>query len=241
MISTQYQYINTTSQLQSAIEVCSGADALAVDTEFARFNTYYPNVGLIQLGTTEACFLVDPLTIDDLSPLKLILAEPSILKVFHACSEDLEVFQHAMGLIPSPIFDTQISAALMGVGFSMSYQRLVEHYLDIILSKEETRSDWLQRPLTAKQLDYAALDVVHLYEVYQMQVEELASADRLYWLMEECARLGLDIPTMVDPDEWYKKIKGTARLSRQQLNVVKVLCAWREITAREIKPSCAPF
>ena len=228
-----FEYVDQPGQLRDAVARCMTAPAIAIDTEFARFNTYYPMVGLIQLYDGEKCFLIDPLELPDLEPLKALISSPDILKVFHSCSEDLEVFQHSMGLIPSPIFDTQISAALMGVGFSMSYQRLVEHYLNIILSKGETRSDWLQRPLTAKQLDYAALDVVHLYEVYQMQAEELASADRLHWVMEECARLGLDIPTMVGPDEWYKKIKGTARLSRQQLNVVKVLCAWREITARE--------
>ena len=232
MNSTQYQYINTTSQLQSAIEVCSGADALAVDTEFARFNTYYPKVGLIQLGTTEACFLVDPLTIDDLSPLKLILAEPSILKVFHACSEDLEVFQHVLGYVPKPLYDTQIAAALLGVGFSMSYQYVVDHYLDISLPKDQTRSDWLARPLSPDQLQYAALDVIHLLEVYEHQRELLASEDKGSWIEEETAALGLHIPTMVDPKLAYKRLKGLSQLDRRQLNQLRSLCAWREETAR---------
>ena len=228
-----FQYVDQPGQLRGAAARCMLAPAVAIDTEFVRFNTYYPIVGLIQLYDGKQCFLIDPIVLPDLEPLKALISSPDTLKIFHSCSEDLEVFQHAMGVIPSPIFDTQISAAAMGVGFSMSYQRLVEHYLDIILSKEETRSDWLQRPLTAKQLDYAALDVIHLYELYQIQVDDLARADRLRWVMEECAIFGLDIPTMVDPNEWYKKIKGIGSLSREQLNVLKVLCAWREITARK--------
>ena len=229
----KFEYVDQPEQLQDAVVTCAAASVITVDTEFARFNIYYPMVGLIQLYDGERCYLIDPLELPNLDPLAGLMSSPDTLKVFHSCSEDLEVFQHAMGLIPSPIFDTQIAAAVLGVGFSMSYQRLVEHYLDIEISKEETRSDWLQRPLTENQLKYAALDVVHLFEVYQQQIKDLDSTDRLGWVTEECAGLGVDIPTMIDPDDCYKKVKGAARLNRQQLNVLKVLFAWREIIARE--------
>ena len=182
MNSIKYQYVSTAAKLQEAIEVCGRAEAVAVDTEFARFNTYYPIVGLIQLGTSEACFLIDPLAINDLSPLKQILAKPSIMKVFHACSEDIEVFQHALGFVPKPLHDTQIAAAALGVGFSMSYQSIVEYYLGISLPKDQTRSNWLARPLSQDQLRYAALDVIHLLQVYEHQREQLSSADKERWI-----------------------------------------------------------
>ena len=165
MASDQYQYVETRVQLLSAVEACKSAGVIALDTEFARFNTYYPIVGLIQIATRDDCFLIDPVALSDLEPLAPLLQNPGILKVFHACSEDLEVFQHALGVIPAPLFDTQIAAAVLGVGFSMSYQALVEHWLGVSLPKDQTRSDWLARPLTAQQLHYAALDVIHLLEV----------------------------------------------------------------------------
>ena len=232
MASAHYQYIDTEVQLQSAIEVCSRAKVLAIDTEFVRFNTYYPIVGLIQIGTPEACFLIDPLGIDDLSPLRVILAEPAIMKIFHACSEDLEVFQHVLGFIPKPLYDTQIAAALLGVGYSMSYQSLVEHYLGIALPKDQTRSDWLARPLSEDQLRYAALDVIHLLHIYAEQYQLISVAGKESWIEEESAALGRDIPTMVDPQFAYQRIKGLWQLDRRQLNQMRSLCAWREETAR---------
>ena len=232
MTSEQYQYISTTDQLRAAIEVCGNAEALAVDTEFTRINTYYPIVGLIQIGTKEACFLIDPLTITDLSPLKLVLANSSIMKVFHACSEDLEVFQHSLGFVPKPIYDTQIAAALLGVGYSMSYQSVVEHYLDISIHKDQTRSNWLARPLSRDQLRYASLDVIHLMKVYGYQRELLFAGEKGKWFEEEAATLGHNIPTMIDPNLAYRRLKGLWQLNQRQLNQLRSLCAWREETAR---------
>ena len=229
----EYQIISEMDQLHHVIKMCSDVPVLAVDTEFARVNTYYPEVGLIQIYNGERCFLIDPVTLPDLEPLRKLMLAPSILKVFHSCSEDLEVFQHAIGVVPKPIFDTQIGAALLGVGFSVSYQSLVGHYLGIELLKYETRSDWLQRPLTDNQLKYAALDVVHLFDVYKEELRELTETDRLSWSAEECAGLGLQIPTMTDPKQFYKKVRGASALDRRQLNVLRSLCCWREVTARK--------
>ena len=228
----EYQVIMEMEHLHDAMLVCSEARVLTIDTEFVRVNTYYPEVGLIQIYDGERCFLIDPIALPDLQPLEALMLSSSTVKVFHSCSEDLEVFQHAMGIIPRPIFDTQIGAALLGIGFSTSYQRLVEHYLGIELLKYETRSDWLKRPLTDNQLKYAALDVVHLHEVYSQELKALSETNRLGWVSEECAGLGLQIPTMIDPNQFYKKVKGASVLDRSQLNVLRDLCSWREVTAR---------
>lgn len=231
--TTLFEYIDSVEALQRMVARCGSADVVAMDTEFARFNTYYPIVGLIQVFDGKDCFLIDPLTIENLSPLGELLAKPDLLKVFHACSEDMEVFQHAVGTTPSPVFDTQIASAALGVGFSMGYQALVDHYLDITLPKDQTRSDWLTRPLSHDQLDYAALDVIHLREVYERQIDELDGTPKLQWIEDESAELGKDIPTLIDPESCYKKMKGLWQLNRKQLNVLKALCAWHEVTARK--------
>ncbi len=227
------RYIENLSALKDAVAACLDASVVSIDTEFARFNTYYPIVGLIQIYDGEICYLIDPIAVADISPLAELLECPSVLKVFHACSEDMEVFQYCMGSLPSPVFDSQIAAAALGVGFSMSYQNLVSHYLSINVPKEETRSDWLQRPLTESQLEYAALDVIYLLRVYEKQKEELARTGRDVWVQQDCKLLSKDLGTMVEPDEAYKKLKGLARLDRKQLSVLKAICAWREVQARQ--------
>ena len=206
---------------------------LAVDTEFARFNTYYPMVGLIQIFDGDTCYLIDPLAVEDLSPLKQSLTNPEIVKVFHASSEDMEVFQHCLGIVPAPVFDSQIAAAALGIGFSLGYQAMVQHYLDVTIPKEETRSDWLQRPLTESQLEYAALDVVYLYQIHKLQVEQLDELGRLTWVMEESGLGAAELPTTIEPDSAYLKAKGLSGLGRKQLAVIKSLYAWREVTARQ--------
>ena len=232
-MAPEYRYIDTDEQLQEVVEACLEVSVIALDTEFARFNTYYPIVGLIQIYTGAACFLIDPLSVSSIEPLKAVMVERSLLKVLHACSEDMEVFQYALGIVPTPVYDTQIASAALGVGFSVGYQALVEHYLDISLSKDQTRSDWLARPLTASQLDYAALDVIHLLEVYKVQLEALEGGPKLGWVQAESLGLGLGIPTVAAPEDSYKKFKGLWQLNRMQLNLLKDLCSWREITARK--------
>jgi len=229
---TDYLYIDSVAGLAQIHDACRNVDVIAVDTEFARFNTYYPIVGLIQIYTGHACFLVDPLPIDDLSGLAELLTRADLLKVFHACSEDMEVFQHALGVTPVPVHDTQIAGAVLGVGFSLGYQALVEHYLGISLPKDQTRSDWLARPLSNEQLDYAALDVIHLLQVYHKQAAALAGTAKETWVRAESENLGADIPTMIDPEVTYLKLKGLWQFDRIELNQLKALFAWREAKAR---------
>lgn len=226
-------YIENQVQLRQAIDACLEVSVVTIDTEFARYNTYYPIVGLIQVYDGRTCYLIDPLIVEDLTPLVDLLEAMSVRKVFHACSEDMEVFQYCLNTLPTPVFDSQIAAAALGIGFSISYQNLVSHYLSITVPKEETRSDWLQRPLTDGQVKYAALDVIYLLQVYEKQRDQLQQMQREEWVIEDSALLSVDLPTMIDPDSAYKKLKGLARLNRKQLSVLKALCAWRETRARE--------
>ncbi|MCB1647677.1 MAG: ribonuclease D [Pseudomonadales bacterium] len=233
MSDSQYEMISDVARLQEVTDQCRQRPAVAIDTEFARFNTYFPIVGLIQFFDGDHCYLVDPLEIEDLLPLIDLLTDPGVVKVFHACSEDIEVFHRSLGVVPAPLFDSQVAAAALGVDFSMSYQRLVEHYLGLNIPKDETRSDWLQRPLTDAQLEYAALDVIHLLEVYEKQVGLLAAAGKSAWVAEECDHAAEDIATNVEPERAYLRLKGLARLDRESLYLVREICAWRETVARE--------
>jgi ribonuclease D len=232
-LTNHFHYIEDHTGLDEVVTACRRVSSIAIDTEFARTDTYYPIVGLIQIFTGEECYLIDPLKIDDFSPLADVLTDPGILKIFHACSEDLEVFSHSLGAIPAPVFDTQIACAATGVGFSVGYQAMIEHYLSITIAKDQTRSDWLARPLTEEQLNYAALDVLHLLKVYDLQMEALLSSNRIVWVEEETSGLGQDIPTQAPADDFYLKVKGLWQLDRSQLNELKILCSWRETTARE--------
>lgn len=227
-----YKYIDRADQLSAIVQACLSVETIAIDTEFARFNTYYPIVGLVQIYTGDACFLVDPVAIGDLTPLIDILSEPSLLKVLHSGSEDMEVFLQAPGVMPTPVFDTQVACAALGIGFSLGYQAMVERYLGISIPKDQTRSDWLARPLSSEQLDYAALDVIHLLEVYNEQHRQLVDSNKLDWVLIESAELGRDIPTQAPPEEAYLKFKGLWQFDRRQLNLMKVICAWRETRAR---------
>ncbi|MDG1442777.1 MAG: ribonuclease D [Pseudomonadales bacterium] len=230
----EFEIVTSVERLEEVASHCEKQSVLAIDTEFARTSTYYPIVGLIQIYDGESCFLIDPLEVSDLSCLSKLLTDDSIVKVFHACSEDLEVFKYCIGVAPTPVFDTQIAAAMLGDGFSLSYQKLVEKNLFIDVPKEETRSNWLQRPLTDSQLQYAALDVIYLFQIYHIQADQLVQKGRESWVQQECESLPKDIATQIDPHEYYLKVKNIARLNRDQLGLLRELCAWRETKARSL-------
>ena len=206
---------------------------VAIDTEFVRTETFFPIAGLIQIGDGEHDYLIDPLAITDWSPLVALLECPAVVKVLHACSEDLEVFQHLCGALPAPLFDTQIAAAYLGMDFSMSYSRLVKALLDIELSKEETRSDWLQRPLSAKQLQYAVDDTRYLARIYSLMAPRLEAAGLTGWLLEDTAELVASARVMPEAQDAYQRIKQAWRLKPAELAVLQVLCDWRERAARQ--------
>ena len=204
---------------------------VAVDTEFMRVDTFYPIAGLLQVSEGERAYLIDPLLIADWAPFAALLEDPAVVKVLHACSEDLEVFLRLTGSLPAALFDTQLAAGYLNLGFSMGYSRLVQAVLNIELPKGETRSDWLQRPLSATQISYAAEDVLHLAEIYAALQRQL-SAEKNAWVLEDGAELVTNLRREVDPDELYREAKLAWKLSRQQLAVLRELCAWRERQAR---------
>ncbi|KFX67784.1 ribonuclease D [Pseudomonas taeanensis MS-3] len=204
---------------------------VAVDTEFMRVDTFYPIAGLLQVSEGERAYLIDPLLIEDWTPFSALLQNPAVVKVLHACSEDLEVFLRLTDSLPAPLFDTQLAAAYLNLGFSMGYSRLVQTVLNIELPKGETRSDWLQRPLSETQVSYAAEDVLHLAEVYTALQAQL-SPEKNAWVLEDGAELVLNLRREVDPNEVYREAKLAWKLSRAQLAVLRELCAWREREAR---------
>ncbi|HEX5842407.1 MAG TPA: ribonuclease D, partial [Pseudomonas sp.] len=204
---------------------------VAVDTEFMRVDTFYPIAGLLQVSEGERAYLIDPLLISDWSPFADLLQDQAVVKVLHACSEDLEVFLRLTGSLPAPLFDTQLAAGYLNLGFSMGYSRLVQAVLNIELPKGETRSDWLQRPLSETQISYAAEDVLHLAEVYGALKQQL-SEEKYAWVLEDGAELVAGLGREVDPELAYREAKLAWKLSRQQLAVLQALCAWRELQAR---------
>lgn len=204
---------------------------VALDTEFMRVDTFYPIAGLLQIGDGASAFLIDPLSITQWQPLTQLLENPAVIKVLHACSEDLEVLLRLTGSLPAPLFDTQLAAAYLNLGFSMGYSRLVQEVLGIELPKGETRSDWLQRPLSDTQVSYAAEDAVHLAEVFEKLRPQL-SDDKYAWVLEDGAELVAQLRREVNPDELYRDAKLAWKLSRAQLAVLRELCAWREREAR---------
>ncbi|MDD2060959.1 ribonuclease D [Pseudomonas sp. GD03860] len=204
---------------------------VALDTEFMRVDTFYPIAGLIQVGDGARAYLIDPLRVGNWQPLAELLEDPQVIKVLHACSEDLEVLSRLTGSLPSPLFDTQLAAGYLNLGFSMGYSRLVQEVLGIELPKGETRSDWLQRPLSETQVSYAAEDAVHLAELYERLRPQL-SDEKNAWVLEDGAELVAQLRRETDPNELYRDAKLAWKLSRAQLAVLRELCAWREREAR---------
>ncbi|MFZ5654567.1 MAG: ribonuclease D [Pseudomonadota bacterium] len=224
--------IESAAQLAAAAAAWRAHPALALDTEFMRTDTFHPRLALVQVSDGERVWLVDPLAIGDLTPLAGVLADPAVVKVLHSCSEDLEVLQRAVGCRPAPLYDTQVAAAMTGHGFSLSYGALVRRLLGIELDKQETRSDWMQRPLSAAQLDYAAADVRFLFPVYLRLAEDAARLHRAAWIDEEMARLAARAAEEPPPREQYLRVKGAGRLGRAELAALRELAAWREAEAR---------
>lgn len=233
LIPTEPIWVDRDDQLAELCARWSQQAALALDTEFMRSETFYPIPGLLQIGDGQGCYLIDPLTIVDVAPLRALMLNERVTKVIHSCSEDLEVFQRWLGVVPTPIFDTQIAAAMAGLGFSLGYANLVKSLLVIDIPKEETRSDWLQRPLSQAQLKYAALDVAHMLVVYGKLLQSLKTSGRLSWVHSDCADM---VRHANKPDDFslaYQKVGFAWKLRPQELVILQKLCEWREAEARQ--------
>ena len=232
ILSTEPVWIAQDHELVDLCERLRQQAAIAVDTEFMRTDTFYPIAGLIQLGDGKTCYLVDPLSITDFSPLRELMLDEKVVKVLHSCSEDIEVFASLLGEVPSPIFDTQIAAAFAGFGFSLGYAGLVKAVLNIDVPKDETRSDWLQRPLSASQIKYAALDVAHMLIVYGKLLQLLKTSERYQWVKSDCADMVAAARKPDDFSEAYQKVGFAWKLRPSELAILRELCVWREMESR---------
>ncbi|MEI7948659.1 MAG: ribonuclease D [Gammaproteobacteria bacterium] len=230
-----YIVIDDDVALVNACAIWQHSPALAMDTEFMRVSTFYPEVGLLQIADASAITLIDPLGISDWSPFKALMMDMRITKILHSCSEDMLVFLTFLQALPVPVFDTQIASALLNEGASLSYQNLVKQRYGVELPKTETRSDWLQRPLTREQLDYAALDVAYLYNIWQTQVEALQKLGRADWMLEECERMQENYRTEASGDfsNYYLNFKSGWQLRPHSLLALQKLANWREQRARK--------
>lgn len=222
-------WISNDDELAQGLALLSNSDFVALDTEFMRERTYYASLCLIQVASESGCVIIDPLTLRDPRPLWEFLADPRRLKVLHAARQDLEVLSQAQqGVIPGPVFDTQIAAALLGHPAQVGYGSLVAERLGHSLAKGQTRTDWSRRPLSAAQLEYAADDVRYLVPLYLNLREALRSAGRLIWQEEEAAQLANPRLYRVEPDDAWKRLKGLDRLRPEQRATAKLLAQWRE-------------
>lgn len=229
---TTIQYINTPDQLATLCEQIKKESWLALDTEFLREKTYYPKFCLLQIATPEWVACIDPIALPDLSDLFEALYNPAIVKVFHSCRQDLEIFHQSTGKLPSPIFDTQVAAPLLGFQDNPGYAMLVSSLLGINLNKAHTRADWSKRPLTEAQIEYAADDVIYLCQIYQIMVQKLTALGRIDWLKHDFAELTNPALYTVAPEKAWFKIKGKNKLTGKQLSIIQVLAQWREKTAQ---------
>lgn len=223
--------ITTQEEFEAFLQRVEGSSVLAIDTEFLRERTYRSKLCLLQLGTPDEVAIVDPFAVRDLSVMAPTLQNPSITKVFHAGSQDLEILLREVGVLPTPVFDTQVAATLLGYSLQVGYAILVSSMCGVTLKKADSYTDWSRRPLAESQLQYAADDVLYLPEIYAKMVDELTEKGRLTWLDEDFARMSDPQRYYHDPYERYRKLKRVSHLSQRQLSAARELAAWREIEA----------
>ncbi len=223
----QYQLIQTQVQLNTFVEQIQSKPILAIDTEFMRRRTLYPEVALIQVFDGEHLALIDPLAELSLFDFWQVLKDPAVLKVLHSPSEDIEVFQKYAGFVPAPLFDTQFALQLLGEGNCMGFALMVKTLLGIEIDKSESRTNWLQRPLTTKQLDYAAADTFHLLPCFELIIDRINKAGLFEIVLDE-SELIANKRAFQTPDELlYKDIKNAWQLKPHELSVLKELAVWR--------------
>lgn len=221
-------YISTDDQLAEFCTRASAFDAVAVDTEFLRERTYHPRLCLVQVATPDESVVIDPLAVKNLAPLAELFQDPETVKVFHACSQDMEVLLQALGILPAPIFDTQVAATFLGERLQVSYNGLVQTFCGVNLPKSESLTDWSRRPLTPQQIEYAVDDVRYLIRAYAAMRDRLEELGRLSWVIDEIKPLGDLSHYEVDKREVYKRVKRVTSCTRRQLAIARELAAWRE-------------
>jgi ribonuclease D len=225
--------ITKSDDLQALVERLSGHAFVAVDTEFMRENTYWPDLCLIQVASSDEAAAIDPKAEGiNLKPLlDLFVRNEDVLKVFHAGGQDLEIIHNLTGKVPHPLFDTQIAAMALGHGEQIGYSNLIESLLGHSLDKGARFTDWSRRPLDKRQIDYAIADVTHLATVFPRMVEKLKKTGRGAWLDEEMERLADSSTFAFAPEDAWKRLKLPSR-NPAVLGRLKGVAAWRETEAR---------
>ena len=230
-MSEPYLYVDTPPALESLCARLRGQPWIAVDTEFMRERTYYPELCLVQVATDEVVACVDPLGLPSLQPLLEVLLEPKTVKVLHAARQDLEIFYNLTGAVPAPVFDTQVVARFLGHPDQAGYGAVVQSILGITLDKSHARTDWMRRPLPPAALEYAADDVRHLRNLYKKLESELASRGRTGWAEPELKALTDEKLYKPDPENAWQRVRGILRMKPRAAALAKPLAAWRERTA----------
>jgi ribonuclease D len=222
-------YIESQADLRTFTERIRGAPHVAIDTEFVRERQYLPQLEIVQIATEDAEAILDFRVLKSLDPFVEILNDPNTLKIFHAASQDLEILFNVTGIVPKSLFDTQVAAAMVGLGPQIGYSRLVEGLLGVGLAKSETLTDWTRRPLTDAQKEYALDDVRYLLPVYRLLDNRLESLGRREWLSEEWAEMSNPAQyRRANPREAYRRISGMNKLKPTQLAILRELAEWRE-------------
>ncbi|MGQ7245385.1 ribonuclease D [Salinicola sp. V024] len=223
-------WVDTPEGLQAAHDALITADVVALDTEFFRESSFFPVPALLQLTAGDVVYLIDPQAVAVSEAFQQLLSGGP-LKLIHACSEDLDVLSLWAGVTLAPMVDTQVAESFLGTDAAMGYRRLVAQRCNVDLPKEETRSNWLDRPLTPAQLDYAALDVVFLPAIWEQQRQALIQLGREDWLAEECAALSLGRDEAAH-EQWYTRHRQLWRLTPRQIEAYRELTLWREAEVR---------
>ncbi|MCB5177022.1 ribonuclease D [Microvirga lenta] len=226
--------ITTTDALAAACNRLAAHPFVTVDTEFLRETTYYPKLCLIQMAGPDPAdaYLIDPLAEGiSLDPFMALMADGNVVKVFHSARQDLEIVWNLGGLVPAPLFDTQIAAMVCGYGDSVSYEQLVNDLAKARVDKSSRFTDWSRRPLTDAQLTYALSDVTHLVKVYEALIAQLKKNGRLEWLSEEMSVLTSPETYQADPDNAWRRLAGRLRKSKE-VAVLMEVAAWREREAQ---------
>ena len=228
--------INTPDALEALVNRALNTPCVGIDTEFVWDQTYYPRLGIVQVGLAENdCYLIDTVTLSDLSPIGVLIADPHTVKILHDAQQDLWILRRITDAVPCNIFDTRCAAGFVGLNSTLSLSNLLRLCLNIQLPKTETRTNWLRRPLSDKQLEYAIDDVRYLPALCEHLLTDIHRRGRKNWLVEEFHQY--DIPQLYDdrtPEEQYTRVKGTGRLSRRDMAIVRELATWREKKARQV-------
>lgn len=224
-------YVQTTQELRGLIDRARDDGRMGIDLEFIRDRTYFARLALVQIAVGDTHVLIDPLGPVKLDALDAVVGDPSVVKVLHAAKQDLEIFFRRTNAPPRNIFDTQIAAALVGLGEQISYGGLVAKTVGVQLEKGESYSNWLRRPLSASQERYALDDVVHLLPVFDRLSAQLDTLGRRAWMQAECAQYADPQTFLPDPSTLYRRVKRHRGLKPGALAVLRELATWRESEA----------